>query len=162
MNPLYPRMLETMGNSHMRESKLGITDASKRLCQDLLKVKYTVPKDTIFRDDVFPKAFENLQDANEARIVQDIARLIAPSPETLAAFGATDLEVLTESVNAGWNHSITVTATRPQPDFSVGFRSTMFSDDQLQKLQPMLGDLWCQSYFRATHYMYSSHSSDVK
>lgn len=72
----------------MYQSELGVTDASKLLYQSLLSKEYTTPRDTLFRDDVFHTACQNLQDRNEARIIQDIARLLAPSPESLVAFGA--------------------------------------------------------------------------
>ena len=153
-NASYPTLLETLGDSYMDESQLGIMDASKLLYQNLLRKEYTTPKATLFRDDVFHTACRNLRDKNEARIIQDIARLLVPSPETLAAFGAKNLDVLVESVNEGWNNCIPVTNPRPQPDFSVGFRRSMFSDGQLSKLQPFLGDPSCLSYFRATYYMY--------
>lgn len=153
-NPSYPTLLETLGDSYMDESELGITDASKVLYRNLLKTECTTPKDTLFRDDAFPRACRNLRDKNEARIIQDIGRLIVPSPETLAALGVKDLGFLVESVNEGWNNSIPITNPRPQPDFSVGFGRSMFSDDQLNKLQPLLGDPSCLSYFRATYYMY--------
>lgn len=138
----------------MYQSELGVTDASKLLYQSLLSKEYTTPRDTLFRDDVFHTACQNLQDRNEARIIQDIARLLAPSPESLAAFGAKIFNILVESVNEGWNNCIPVTTPRPQPDFAVGFSLDMFSDDQLSKLQPLLGNFSCLSYFRATFYMY--------
>lgn len=150
----YPTLLETLGDSYMDESKLGVTDASKALHEDLLKKEYTTPKETLLRDDVFDTACRNLRDKNEARIILDIARLLVPSPESLAAFGATNLDILVESVNEGWNNSIPIANPRPQPDFSVGFRRSMFSDDQLSKIQPLLGDPSSLSYFRATYYMY--------
>ena len=153
-NPNYPTLLETLGDSYMDESELGITDASKVLYQSLLETKCAIPKDTLFRDDAFLEACKNLRDKNEARIIQDIGRLLVPSPETLTALRDKDLRVLNESVNEGWNNSIPATSTRPQPDFSVGFRRSAFSDDQLSKLQPLLGDASYLSYFRATYYMY--------
>ncbi len=153
-NASYPTLLETLGDSYMDQYKLGITDASMVLYQNLLKKEYTTPKDTLFCDEVFHTACRNLRDKNEARIILDIARLLAPSPEALAAFGAKNLDILVESVNEGWNNCIPVTNPRPQPDFAVGFRRSMFSDDQLSKLQPLLGDPLCLSYFRATYYMY--------
>ena len=151
----YAVLLEALGNSYMDDdSEQGITSDSKILCESLLASKYTTPKDTLFRDDVFPTACRNLRDKNEARVIQDIARLLVPSPESLAAFGAKEFNVLTESVNEGWNNCIQVTSTRPQPDFAVGFKRSMFSDNQLTKLQPLLGDPTCLSYFKATYYMY--------
>lgn len=138
----------------MDESKLGVTDASKALHEDLLKKECTTPKESLFREDVFDTACRNLRDKNEARIILDIARLLVPSPESLAAFGATNLDILVESVNEGWNNSIPITNPRPQPDFSVGFRRSMFSDGQLGKIQSLLGDPSSLSYFRATYHMY--------
>ncbi|KAI4246851.1 MAG: hypothetical protein L6R42_009794, partial [Xanthoria sp. 1 TBL-2021] len=150
----YRLLLETLGNSYMEDSEQTTTDASKALCQKLLARKYITPTDTLFRDGVFPIACRNLRDKNEARVIQDIARLLVPSPESLAAFGARHLDVLTESINEGWNNCFSITSTRPQPDFAVGFKRSIFSDDQLTKLQPLLGDPSCLSYFRATNYMY--------
>ncbi|KAL8952978.1 MAG: hypothetical protein Q9222_001154 [Ikaeria aurantiellina] len=150
----YTILLETLGNSYMDDSDLGILKESKTLYYNLLASMYSIPKDTLFRDDVFATACRNLRDKNEARIILDLARLLAPSPESLAAFGAKHLDVLVESVNEGWNNCVPITSTRPQPDFAVGFRRSMFSDKQLAKLQPVLGDATCLSYFRATAYMY--------
>ena len=153
-SPMYETLLESLGNSYMKSSKLGISDASKALCQGLLEKKYDTPKDTLFRDDAFQTACENLQGKNESRVILDIARLLVPSPEALAALGAEDFDILTETVNEGWNCSVPITPTRPQPDFSVGFRRSMFSDDQFNKLRPLLGDLANLSYLKATFYMY--------
>lgn len=47
-NAGYPTLLETLGDSYMDESKLGVTDASKALHEDLLKKECTTPKDTLF------------------------------------------------------------------------------------------------------------------
>jgi hypothetical protein len=44
----------------MDKSELDITDESKVLCRNLLKTKQTVPKDSIFSDDVFEKARRKL------------------------------------------------------------------------------------------------------
>ncbi|ELR05319.1 hypothetical protein VC83_01566 [Pseudogymnoascus destructans] len=91
---------------------------------------------------------------NEARVVQDIARLIIPSAETLATFGSKHLGSLVESVNEGWNNSIPITQTRPQPDYAVGFGRKAFTEDQIKRLQPFVGELTDNSYFMATYYMY--------
>jgi hypothetical protein len=50
----------------------GITDASKSLCRILLEKEQTVPQDSLFRDDIFDKACQKIQDRNKAKIVQDI------------------------------------------------------------------------------------------
>jgi hypothetical protein len=60
---------------------------------------------------------------------------------------------LIESVNEGWNNSLPITQPRPQPDYSVGFKRTAFTEDQRKKLQSFI-DLTDKSYYMATYYMY--------
>ncbi|RYP63172.1 hypothetical protein DL771_009403 [Monosporascus sp. 5C6A] len=133
----YPLLLQTKG-SYMDISELGITDTSKHLVGDLLSGKQPVPKETLFDDDIF-----------------DISRLIVPSVESLALC-TKDLRHLTESVNEGWNNSMPLIGTRPQPDYSVGFKRDAFTEDQLTKLSPFIGNFIAgdQSLFMATYYMY--------
>ena len=88
-----------------------------------------------------------IQDRNEARIIQDIARLILPSAETLATYGATNLNHLIEGVDEGWIGNIPVEGPRPQPDYSVGFRRSAFTDEQLNKLDPLIGSVYENSFF---------------
>jgi hypothetical protein len=57
-----------------------------------------------------------IQDRNEAKVIQDIARLIVPSAQSLAIRGAIRLKTLIESINEGWDNSIAVTKPRPQPE----------------------------------------------
>jgi hypothetical protein len=153
--PSYTTVLATKG-SFMDKSDLGVTDASKSLCRILLEKEQTVPQDSLFRDDVFDKACRKMQDRNEARVVQDITRLIVPSAETLATYGATHLDHLIESVNEGWNCAEPFYGPRPQPDYSAGFGRSAFTDDQLEKLKPFVGEVTdtFTSYFMATWQMY--------
>ncbi|KAK4652846.1 hypothetical protein QC762_0077390 [Podospora pseudocomata] len=123
----------------MDTSELGITDTSKKLFRDLLSGEQPVPKETLFDDDIFVDACRNLHNKNEARIIQGISRLIAPSAESLA-LRKKNYKGLIESVNEGWDNSIPLTGTRPQPDYSVGFKRDAFTDDQLAKLSPFIGD----------------------
>jgi len=117
----YETLLEVKG-SYMTKAPLGLASASQTLCRSLLEKTPIVPGDTLFRDDVFETTCQKIHNKNEARIIQDISRLIVPSAESLATFGAKHLDIVTESVNEGWNNSIPITGTRPQPDYSVGFR----------------------------------------
>ncbi|KAI9805494.1 MAG: hypothetical protein M1825_000745 [Sarcosagium campestre] len=151
----YAMLLETKG-SFMRKDKDGVSEASKNLCRALLEIDQVVPDDTLFRDDLFEATCEEIQNRNEAKVIQDIALLIVPSARHLAIRGDKSLDILTESVNEGWNNSIPLTGTRPQPDYSVGFSRTAFSKDQLDKLQPFIGDFLGGdlSFFMATFYMY--------
>ena len=133
-----------------------MASASQTLCRSLLEKTPPVPSDTLFRDDVFETTCQKIHNKNEARVIQDISRLIVPSAEGFATFGAAHLDILTESVNEGWNNSIPLTSTRPQPDYSVGFKRDAFTEDQLAKLSPFIGDFIAgdQSFFMATYYMY--------
>ena len=149
----YETILATKG-SFMGKSELGTTDASKSFCRTLLETEQTVPDDSLFRDDLFEETCEMVRNKNEARVVRDISPLIAPSAEILAIRGVKHLKILIESTNEGWSNSIPITPTRPQPDYSVGFRRTAFTEDQLKKLSPFVGGLSEKSYFMATYYMY--------
>jgi hypothetical protein len=121
----------------MEKSDEGITSKSKALCQTILDSEQIPPAETLFRDDVFDKTCRKLHYRNEARVIQDITRLIVPFAETLATCGATHLENLIENVNEGWNESIPLVGPRPQPDYSVGFKPSAFTEDQRKRLQPL-------------------------
>lgn len=140
----------------MDKSDLGITNASKTLCHALLERKQTVPRNSLFRDDIFESTCRKVEDRNETRVIRDITPLIVPSAEILATYGAAKLGCLIESVNEGWNNSIPLTGTCPQPDYSVGFKREAFTEGQLSKLSPFIGD-WISgdlSFFMATYLMY--------
>lgn len=135
----YETLLGTKG-SFMFKSNLDIAGESKTLCRSLLETQQALPNSSLFRDDLFESTCLKIHSKNEARVIQDITRLIVPSAETLATFGAKHLDILTESVNEGWNNSIPPTGTRSQPDYAVGFAREAFTDDQLAKLSPSIGD----------------------
>lgn len=163
-DPEYEDTLEKHG-SYMRKSQLDITSVSKSLCQSLLLSEQAVPRDSLFRDDLFEKTQHNLRTRNEAMVIRDIGLLIAPSAQTLALYGATHLNILYESVNEGWNSAIPIHGTRPQPDYSVGFARSAFTEGQLEKLEPFIGELGAkvQTYFMATTRMYFPFfTSEVK
>ncbi|KAE9964414.1 hypothetical protein BLS_008385 [Venturia inaequalis] len=154
-DPRYKLLLSTKG-SFMEKSDLDITQKSKKSYLNLFDTKQTVPKDTLFRNDLFERTCQNIQDKNETRVIRDISLLVVPSAETLATYGADHLNILIESTNEGWNNSLPLTGTRPQPDFSVGFKREAFTKEQLDKLAPFIGNFISgdQSYFMATYYMY--------
>lgn len=152
-SPQYKILLETKG-SFMRKSDLGIADTSKTVCRTLLEAEQIVPEDSLFQDDLFDETCEMIQDRNEAKVIQDIARLIVPSAQSLAIRGAKRLKTLIESVNEGWDNSIALTKPRPQPDYAVGFKRTAFTEDRLKKIQPFIGGFSEMSLFMGTYYMY--------
>jgi hypothetical protein len=148
--------LLAMKGSFMGRPALAITQTSKQNYLHLLDAKQTIPNDSIFCDEIFEETYEMIRNKNEARIIRDVSQLIVPSAEVLAVRGAKSLKILAESVNEGWNNSFPLTGTRPQPDFSVGFKREAFTKEQLDKLTPFIGDFISgdQSYFMATYYMY--------
>ncbi|OAR00251.1 hypothetical protein LLEC1_03468 [Akanthomyces lecanii] len=154
-DPRYQTLLETKG-TFMNKSSLDITTNSKAVCASLLENQQEVPEVSLFLDDIFESTCRKIVGRNEARVIQDISRLIVPSAESLATVEARHLEILTESVNEGWNNSISLTGTRPQSDYSVGFKRDAFNKGQLTKLSPFIGDFTGgdQSFFMATYYMY--------
>jgi len=161
-NARYETVLATK-DSFMGKYGQGTTNESKRLCQQLLDAQPTVPQDTMFSDEYFEETCEAIRNKNEARVIRDISLLIVASAEVLAIRGNQHCRLLIESVNEGWNNSIPLTKPRPQPDYSVGFRREAFTETQLQKLQPFVGDLTDNSFFMGTWYMYFPFfSSEVK
>ena len=147
----YEAVLETKG-SFMGRSNVGVTDVSRNLCRTLLDQEQTTPRDTLFRDDLFDETCESVQARNEAMVVRDISPLICPSAQVLRIYGARHLKHLIESVNEGWNSSIPLCDPRPQPDYSVGFRRSAFTNEQLEKLRPFVGEIedTYTSYFMGT------------
>jgi len=154
-DPDYTIELERKG-SHMRKSPLGITDTSKSFCRIMLEKEQTFPQDTLFRDDLFDETCESMEGRNEAMIIRDIFPLICPSAQVLRIYGAKHLNRLYESVNEGWNSAIPFHGTRPQPDYSVGFGRSAFTEEQLEKLEPFVGEIGSKAltYFMATTRMY--------
>ncbi|KAL2043398.1 hypothetical protein N7G274_003704 [Stereocaulon virgatum] len=158
-NPLvksrrYETVLASAG-IYMGKPEMPPTNECKSLYQVLLHTEQFTPKDTIFRDDLFETACDNIRNKNEARVIQDIGRLLVPSPETLTMYGATHLKHLIETVDESWIKSIPfIKGPRPQPDFAVGLRSSVFTAEQLKKLQPSIGDWQTTSRLVATDEMF--------
>ncbi|KAK5311903.1 hypothetical protein LTR93_011543 [Exophiala xenobiotica] len=148
-NVRYETVLATK-DSFMGNYGQGTTNESKRLCQQLLDAQQTMPQDTMFSDNHFEDTCEAIRNKSEARVIRDISLLIVPSAEVLAIRGSQHCRLLIESVNEGWNNSIPLTKPRPQPDYSVGFRREAFTETQLQKLRPFVGDLTDNSFFMRT------------
>ena len=137
------------------ELHLRVPETDKALCQNLLEQEQPIPKDSLFNDDLFEYTCADIASRNEARVIQDIGRLIVPAPEELFRRGAKNLKHLIETVNENWIKSIPlVKGPRPQPDFAVGLKYTAFTPDQLKKLQPSIGDWQTTSRLMATDEVY--------
>ncbi|KAL2044545.1 hypothetical protein ABVK25_012398 [Lepraria finkii] len=103
----YGVLLATKG-SFMDKDDFGIVEKSKVLVQKLLKQEQQVPQESLFRDDIFEGTCRKIRDKSETRVIRDISLLIVPSAEILTTYGARELSCLTESVNEGWNNSISI------------------------------------------------------
>lgn len=155
-NRLYQQILELAGiYMSQPEQHLRVVETDKTLCKNLLNNEQPLPKDSLFNDDLFESTCEDIANRNEARVIQDIGRLIVPAPEELFRRGAKHLKHLIETVNEGWIKSIPlVKGPRPQPDFAVGLKYTAFTPEQRKKLEPSIGDWQTTSRLVATAEMY--------
>lgn len=149
----YDTVLETK-NSFMRDDERWEDAASAKDGRDLVDTllyiatdptqakvfSHPTPDTTLFADSRFEKICRKVAGKNEARVVRDILPLIVPPAEILAVYGATHLDKLVESVNQGWDCAQPLVASRPQPDYSVGFSRDAFTQAQLAKLAPYISD----------------------
>ena len=62
--------------------------------------------------------------------------------------------MLIENVNESWTECIPVEGPRPQPDYCVGFRRSAFTEEQLNKLDSIVGSVFDTSFFVATYQTY--------
>lgn len=150
----YTTLLAAKGSYMYEFDDDDIPKNMKDLCQKLLDRDQAVPQNSLFRGDLFKRVCRETEDRNEAMIIQDITRLLVPSVKNLAIYGDRHLDSLIENVNEGWTGSIPVEGPRPQPDYSVGFRRSAFTDKQLNKLNPLIGSVFDTSFFVATYRMY--------
>ena len=88
----YQQIFESVGiYMGQPEPHLRAAQTDKALCQELLKKEHPVPKDSLFNDDLFESTCKDIANRNEARVIQDIGRLIVPAPEELFRRGAKHL-----------------------------------------------------------------------
>lgn len=163
-HPRYEGQMQERG-SFMDDHDEGITQRSEMLLMRLLQTLRPPPMNTLFSDDeLFRRTCKDLRGENETKVILRIAELIFPSAEILANRGAKHLEILRETTNAGWNNAVPFYGPRPQPDFALGFKREAFTREQLQKLQPFIGnELKDSSYIAATYNMYLPFiTSEVK
>jgi hypothetical protein len=135
-------MLESHG-SFLRKSPTGVADEARQLCKDLCKAIEAVPKDTPFRDETFEPFCESLSGRNEAKVFRELSHLIVPPAERLALQDDKKLERLkwlVEGVDEVWSNAQTLAGPPPKPDYCVGFKRSVFTDQQLQNLRPWTGN----------------------
>jgi hypothetical protein len=151
---LYERTLATAKIFMHNGGKATPTDACITLCKTLLDIAQSVPKDSLFRDDLFEKTCFRLCNENEAMVLRDISPLIVPPAEILHVFGDEQLAHLTGHVNQKWYGCVPIVpGPAPQPDYAVGFKESAFSQTQLDKLDPFIKG-WKRTPFLATAWTY--------
>ncbi|EAS36605.3 uncharacterized protein CIMG_01959 [Coccidioides immitis RS] len=162
-DPVYEAQMALLG-SHQRNAPEGITAKSQALIHSILNTcEHQVPQHSLFNDDIFKVTCEKLQGENGARVIQDVSRLIVPSAETLATFGETGLDFLIEGVNQRWYSCEPFYGPPPQPHYSVGFKRSSFTEEQIAKLLPYIGDWDCTSHFLGSFSMFfPSFTAEVK
>jgi hypothetical protein len=136
---MYEDILEAAKIFMYHNGKVTPTDACVTLRKTLLDQTQLVPKDSLFRDDLFQETCFRLCNENEDKVFADITPLIVPHAEILHAFGVEQLGHLVDHVK--------------QPDYAVGFNKSAFSQSQLEKLDPFI-EGWKYTPFLATTSMY--------
>jgi hypothetical protein len=140
MTAVYETLLAIKG-SYMSRISLKITDISKTLCQFLLTTEQTVSQNTLFCDDLFEETCDSVWGRNEAMVLRHISSLICSFILVSQIYDVKDLNCLIKSVNEGWNSAIAVVYSRSQPNYSVGFARSTFTDKQLEKLKPLIDEI---------------------
>lgn len=160
----YEQLLVSAGIYMDDDDKVAPSEECKAMCQTLLDADQAVPQDSLFNDSLFKRVCQRVRNKNEARVIRDLTPLLVPSAEICFLRGATHLEHLIETVDEGWIKSIPlVKGSPPQPDYAVGFKSSVFTSEQLRKLQPSIGDWKTTSRLVATDEMYFPFfTSEVK
>lgn len=113
----------------------AISDDSKQLCTILVDAKYEPPKNSLFEGNLFWKVLNGVRSRNEPRVVRDISPWLIPSAELLFMNGVSELADFTEEIQAVWTKCVPLAGPLPKPDFTVGFQSSAFTDDEIEKLR---------------------------
>ncbi|KAL7924679.1 hypothetical protein ACQKWADRAFT_285659 [Trichoderma austrokoningii] len=150
----FVQVLRLHGSIFEMSKRYSIANESQALCETLLNHRQDLPRESLFDDDIFEITCQRVAASKEVVVVRDILPLIVPSAEIFAA-RMPKLECLIEGVNEAWSNCQPI-ISRPQPDYSVGFRREAFTEDQLSKMAPFIGDFIAGdlSVFMATSEMH--------
>ena len=113
----------------------GVGDNGRKLCQTLRNATYDIPKNSLFEDNLFWKILDSVRNEGEGEVVRDLQPDIVPSAKILTFRGHSNLHQLKEIVKMPWNNVISLAGPTPCPDFTVGFRRSVFTESELDKLQ---------------------------
>lgn len=126
--------------SFICDSILGADPKITELCQKWLEEPQELP------DGLEPGVnfFESLeQDKTELEAAEIFSSHMKPYE---------GVQILSTSFYRGWNSSVPLTQMRPQPDLTVGFALCEFTQDQIKRLLPFIGEdaINYRSFFMAT------------
>lgn len=109
----------------------AISDDSKRHSS---RCQIRAPQEFSFEWDLFWKVLNSVSSRNEPRVVRDISPWLTPSAELLFMHCVSGPEDVTEEIQADWNKCVPLVGPLPRPDFTVGFQSSAFTDEEIEKL----------------------------
>ncbi len=84
------------------ELHLQAAQTNKAFCQELLKKKQSVSKNSLFNNDLFKLTCEDIANWNKTKVIQDIEQLIVFTLEKLFCHKAKHLKHLIKTVNESW------------------------------------------------------------
>ena len=113
----------------------AITPDCKELCTTLLSATYELPQNSLFEGDLFWKVMNGIRSRNEPRVVRDIGPYVIPSAEQLEILGSSTTKHLREEIQAEWTKCESLAGPTSKPDFTVGFSSSAFTEDEIEELK---------------------------
>ncbi|KAK5069418.1 hypothetical protein LTR51_008668 [Lithohypha guttulata] len=132
-NPRYPTVMASKG-SFMHESSTGPLPEEQDLCTRLLVERTPPPNDPVFEPQGLLRFRTLLQDRSELRVCIDLHPRLVPSAEVLALQHPHDFEHLVEGHNDRWLDAIVFCHKLPQPDRTVAYSLSAFTDAERRKL----------------------------
>ena len=132
-DPRYPAIMAERG-SYMRESSNGLPSNQRDLYNKLLTETVTTPDDPLFELQS-PRLRALLKSQSELRVCIELHPRLVPSAELLALqHPGYPFDKLVEGYNDQWLDAVPFYSKLPQPDHTVAYRRSVFSDLELQKL----------------------------
>lgn len=132
-NPRYPTVMASKG-SFMHESSHGPLPEERDLCKRLLVETTPPPDDPVFEPQRLLRLRTLLQDRSELRVCIDLHPRLVPSAEVLALQHPQEFEDLVEGHNDRWLDAVVFYKKLPQPDRTVAYPLSAFTDAERRKL----------------------------
>lgn len=158
----YETLLEMRAGSYMREHRQGVSDTSKRLCDVLiLQREQRIRSGSLFSQ--FSALCEIMHNKNEATVFRNLTPLLVPFAKYVLVGSPEAGNILREAVKEVWTHCIPVTSPPPRPTYAIGFERGAFSPQQLDRLQPLIGNFHYASHLQGSfHLLFPFLTCEVK